>query len=239
MFSVSSYQANRNEEWESLFADTTTGNVLSLSGLLSARFTPVPSRHDGWGLQNSFPLLEEFMLGYKISFLMPSCRRKSWKSWVVPPGSSNFQWMLDWAWGISPLSSGTKSVILVKSVKPFWVSLLRVLNQLPCTDSTDWTLLKLLLLSSFPTCVGLDGNNWIFTWRWARRGFLKELLFFVSHIYPLWQNKSNMDTLCSVREFRVEKDLLTDVQSSLTAAGKALANKDIFPVSLWIFSFHL
>lgn len=62
---MSSYQANRNEEWESLFADTTTGNVLSLSGLLSARFTPVPSRHDGWGLQNSFPLLEEFMLGYK------------------------------------------------------------------------------------------------------------------------------------------------------------------------------
>lgn len=46
-----------------------------------------------------------------------------------------------------------------------------------------------------------------------------------------------MDTLCSVREFRVEKDLLTDVQSSLTAAGKALANKDIFPVPCEYFHF--
>lgn len=144
---------------------------------------------------------------------------------------------------LSLLLSGTKSAILAKSVKPFWVSLLRELNQLHCTDSTDWTLLKLLLLSSFPTCVGLDGNNWIFIWCWARRGFLKELLFFVFHIYPLWQNKkSNIDTLCSVREFRVEKDLLTDVQSSLTAAGKGLANKDIslcFLVNIFISSLKI
>lgn len=79
------------------------------------------------------------MLGYKISFLVPSCRKKELKEFG---GSCRTTSSGYWDTGLGVrglclLLSGTKSAILVKSLKPFWVNLLRMLDHLHCTASTD------------------------------------------------------------------------------------------------------
>lgn len=102
--------------------------------------------------------------------------------------------------------------------------------------------IKLLLFSSFfSACVG-----WCLTvhvgmgfciWWWARKVFLVELLVFVSQIYPLWENKSSIDSLSWIQDGKVSLDWSAVTLHCCTITlhccrQDTLVNKDISPCLL-------